>query len=333
MRRGNIDFDSYLNKLNDLIRAEDNYYNDVAYHYTSIESFFNIINSNNVFCSNINFMNDSDEFEVFFKLVDKVIRNFRWKSVKEKKDTEWLIDDIREVIVKNKDMFKQTVYVLSLCKEYDSIPMWRNYADSSGICFGVNYKKVVDLFNNQPFITAYPVIYEEEKQINILNDIIRYCVDDFNNLRAQAIQKENGNEVLAIIKLNKEYIANRYRIKMMVILYILASTFKDASFKYENEVRIIILNKMVLEYPGEKITSEMNIGYRAIKDAIIRYTELDFKENKIPIENRIIISPLNNNSEGKNSILGYLLHKGYNVSLEPKSKNILIDKSNLSLKF
>lgn len=229
------------------------------YHYCSIESFFNIINSKSLWISDGRTMNDSKESkdieELFIELNDDSLSGFQ----------------------DSYDFNKKNSYLFCLSENGDSLNQWRSYAnDAEGLCIGFNKHRLEkDL---TPFklaegqLSLGKVIYRQKEKIKILE-----------NLKKKYINGPILDEKLELFYLYfGKNLAN------------LAHTFKNKSFYQEEEWRVIFTPSepqySIYDYNSNFLASE--IKYRASNNQLVRYNVLRwakmFDSNLI---NEIVIGP------------------------------------------
>jgi len=109
---------------------------DILYHYTSIESFKKIIESQNIRATRYDQMNDMSEVQLGLKILLEAVKKY-------KTDDSFL--DYKKFLISGIEGYREEtleVYVLSLSAVEDSLDQWRAYAPRGGVAIGFDYKKV-----------------------------------------------------------------------------------------------------------------------------------------------------------------------------------------------
>lgn len=174
--------------------------------------------------------------------------------------------------------------------------MWNYYSkgnmyDGINLGFDSNTLKrslVNDVPSNGVYIQICPVIYDEEKQIKLIEDFLLELKDKYKNNQ------------------DDQYL--RY-----VIAYKLSEwkmLFKSSHFEHEKEVRIIIRI-------GKKFPDALSIKYRNNLGYIIPYIELEIDKNSLT---QVTFGPLlgdENQKTVQKEIMKDMLNKNnYDVNIE-----------------
>lgn len=225
------------------------------YHYTSLDSLMGMLETKQLFISNVNFMNDTSEMLYAETLLKELICMH-----------EDIKPELSALIEENMPSISKT-FVLSLSTADDALPMWYNFTSSSssstGLCINMNldhitsrvwrnlahnnYGSNTHLLNDNnppPFIGS--VIYKEDKQKKFLSDVINCYI----KYRA---------------KLPPEIIGKTFS----YILSIIFSCFKKPKFDIEQEIRLVINFDDEEEY-------KRYVHMRVSRGLIIPYIRLNF---------------------------------------------------------
>lgn len=284
------------------------------YHYCSLETFYNIIDSNCFWLSHPKFMNDLSEYQYSIVAIKKFIHKYNEKITNNDASKELLKlieSDVKNYKCKFKGIdaarYEKLHFFTCFSSDGDSLPMWSMYKGNNiGISIGLDfcdedYFVVQDTQKRSPFIKNpkyffFDIKYEEElfkQATNIFLDHIRDFYNshhnEFNNYR------EIANTILSKW-------ASAHLINMSTML-------KNSNFSYEKETRFIL-----------NTYESSDIKFRVKNKFIVPYIEFPVDDNKqkydkpiIPIKS-ITISP---NAEEPdliiNSIWAFLNHKGYNI--------------------
>lgn len=299
--------DEFICRLNiDTITSNPTYDGNL-FHYTALKNINSILINNRdkivLWASRYDCLNDASEGQI----ITNVYNNACQKLKTEKRITEELFEVISTVKPNCTNLFidiennrfvrcEVDTYIASFSKDCDLLAMW-NYYSKGNVYDGINLgfdSKVIkrSLINNTHFngvdIQICPVFYEEDKQIQLIEELILTLKDKY------------------ISSQDDPYI--RY-----VIAYKLAEwkmLFKSKHFAHEKEVRIIIR-------VGKKFADEVSVKYRDSFGYIIPYIELEIDKDSLI---QITFAPLFGNESRKNSqynvMKEILTSAGYNADVK-----------------
>ena len=102
--------------------TDENFCN--CFHYTSLETFWNMAESDLMFARNVCFSNDSEEYKLGKKIIDNILPSSN--------------DEV------------QDLYMICFCLERDKLSQWREYA-KNGVCLGfdVSGEDYYTILNNK----------------------------------------------------------------------------------------------------------------------------------------------------------------------------------------
>lgn len=233
----------------------------IYYHYCSVDTFFNILQTGTIRFGNPLNMNDSAEIVWLLEMVkDFVSKEGVYNSILECWD---LIENISKTLLQEMDC----PYIFCLSKDKDVLSQWRSYAnDGKGVAIGFD----VDFIEKHYSLYGTEVIYDKEKHYEILSQKISAGVlMNLNN----AIENGNSDEI--------------YRKSKILVSHILqdAMMCKNPAFQEEKEYRL---------YCGYKRAEEKsisNIKFRVNDCSIIPFRELCFKDIEYRLINNIVVGP------------------------------------------
>lgn len=232
----------------------------IYYHYCSLETFYNIVQSKNIRLCNIYKMNDYKEYIYIDEIIEEQIGKYTKKN-----------SNKHEIYIKN---FKRQYYefkkqyiphIACFSKNDDMLSQWRGYADDGrGVAIGFNFSalNLVKISPNYYGQRGYSdIIYnrsEHEKFIrDKISEYMRIC-----------IECSQGNDIYPLVGLINTLLSK-------------STIFKNEGFS-EEEVRIIYLPRKEENISNKKFYIKNN--------EIISFFELDFKcsDKLIP---EIILGP------------------------------------------
>ena len=237
----------------------------LAYRYANADSFFLMLESQELWFTDLRNMNDWDEYSAGFRIAcDLIIKEFPgYTSVLENISREKMHDDFMMLIC-------------SFSHDGDCLSMWRGYGDNgSGAAVGYSTDEIQNyhlfyrfLEKNSPIqgkAMFYPIIYSEEEYKTLIRDYINKLFTIPDNLSK-----------------SEEPIFINVRSRMLERLLIrLCTCYKNDFFKDEREVRGFIeisdtvdpynvdkRNTDFGEAPYHKISSSF-CGIPSIKEVVL----------------------------------------------------------------
>lgn len=237
------------------------------YHYTTIEGFKGIIENNEIWMSNLFYLNDKSEYKFGVELLKKHLESYK-NGFSILKATKYYVEALESAIkyIEGKD----SIFILSLTANNNLLSQWRGYTNNGiGINLGFNKK-----FFTKNKLNIYKCIYD----INIQNKMISHIVTDSIFMFIAICDQKKIFENQDNRDLNEFDEAVTIAGNIFMDRAILAcSLIKNSHFIEEDEWRVIYPNrdlemnflnknlylKPFIKYPIEKIDniiSEINIG-------------------------------------------------------------------------
>lgn len=244
------------------------------YHYTSADGIIGILREEQLWFTNIYFLNDRNEIFYTYELVKEILKELSNQIDKKlankiKQRCNYMLD--KKYFRNEKEIWYRTeYYIASFSTDSDNIALW-NYYTKSDIT-GYNLEFFPSTFDSTNLVAKGKVCYDNELQKQLLKEIILNCNEKYAN---SVNEKEN-----IVLDLYEN-----------LIIYSLF--FKDNLYKVENEYRIIMSVHNVSN-------EEKECCYRQKNGLIIPYINFSFKEkaknytkNGRKLINHIKISPIN----------------------------------------
>lgn len=250
---------------------------DVVYHYTSVANLASIVASNQLWATNLNYLNDVSEGQLFLKAAQR--------RITEVEALMHLRLDVLTTLLEQKSVARsihQLPFVVSFTKHRNSLPQWRSYCHGgNGVSIGFRTTRIKrDLFEpygyrstfgmDSPVSSFHPITY--------LTDLDDNSVDTMLSEDAADVARFGGSSdperVLA------------WRIKAR------AAVVKDHRFVDEGEYRIIVHNV------NPRLYSPI-LGVRASATTLVPYIKVSLSENVAPDEpsspiSEIVVGPCPN---------------------------------------
>lgn len=283
------------------------------YHYTSANALQNIIETSTLRFTHCGFLNDMDEYNFVFELLDEVIQD---KTNAELSDwisntTGLITKDIIGVYTFPKSKWflgceTGEYYILSGSNQPDSISMW-NYYSKSANYFGYSiklntYEIARSLSACKGVIYIGNIIYNKDSQKRIFIQKLSELKQTF-----EEECKEYGGDEPAISNFQENFNEFIQWFRLFI---------KRDGFAHEEEIRIVLLIN--------KKDPDFKLKFSTVNGIMRPYIEREFK-HRVPIE-KIIMSPTIEEKTGEMGLKWLLDKYGYT------SKDV-ISKSTLRLRF
>jgi len=300
---------------------------ELVYHYTDITGFRGIIQNQEFWMSNINFMNDKEEFLngiiICREIIDALLSGI--SAVPGYDIANRYLKTIQEVLYNSNatdTISHKDIYAMSFCKEGDLLSQWRGYGKENGISIGFDTKKLKQknmILNDQKqksflkkdlikadrrnAVRLQEVIYRNEIKNDYLKDMISFGLEN-----AEVFCENNMYE--------PEYVANQ----ILDLLFGVCPIFKNGAFFSEEECRLIYISHREQELNYQPVEYREKHG---IIIPFIRFQLVDERQNSLkqwPIE-KIIVGPNARQEE---------LADGIKFFLTKQDLEYLVDKVELS---
>ena len=259
-----------VNSKNDIVSILNatiyqNEFPDVLYHYTDIGGLMGILNSNLLWATDSDYLNDELELEfgktMLLDEIDKSLKN----SPNYKLICSEATDLIEATLEQTISRIRRT-YILSYCSKGDLLSQWRGYGSETGISLGFHssfFEHVVDTKNSP----ESPIDWSLEKV---------YYGDEAREI-ASSLAQVITHEVIESIKYIKNdrhlnskigFVSYPLIKSLAMSLEIFCSTVKHEGFKEESEYRIVGREKNLPD-----------VKFRTNKDKLVPYVELHFPKD------------------------------------------------------
>lgn len=211
------------------------------FHYTSGHGLFGILNSGELHCSNINFLNDPTESLYFTEILKNVLMNS--ENVKEIYSTLYN-DSYQEAIAKPDSSF-----VVSFSKNEDSLTLWNHYSKGNGYNLGIDVDSIInnnigDNISIKKIELTYDKNFQAEKLFNFIEEH-KGALEQYLALSAKLGNESNEYEQVFLDSQMTGIIED-----FNEGLYKLSCGFKHTAYEQEQEVRLLISTR----YPFEPKT-------------------------------------------------------------------------------
>jgi hypothetical protein len=200
------------------VEKKKNKYGKKLYHYTSLNTFFSMIQKREIWMSSTGSMNDRKETLYFIEMMERELTSYGRKDFFEKVYTQIPLN------------YK---YAFCLSTEDDDAAQWERYGDSAmGVCLAFNVEELYKCLYGYPNIMFNKVFYSDSVVDGLYFRIVK------NYFETGKIDVYSSEEEL---------------IKQLIYA---GNLNKHKSFKNEHEIRIITLdnkNQYGTEYALKEI--------------------------------------------------------------------------------
>jgi hypothetical protein len=288
----------------------------ILYHYTAADGLLGMLQSHQIWATNVRFMNDRSELDYGINLVYRVFEEDEFVGklpprnkpafTKIKKTIRVMLDDAEK---------KTTHFAICFCEKENLLSQWRGYGESgSGFALGFQTARLNE-FVAEPRPNIKPeqmvpvilrrVIYDEYAQKDFVRSCIRAMVKSiqFDRSVKRAAQTEWLQTALGIV-------VNR-------LLYECLVCFKHPGFYEEEEWRLIQQGRL-----GDQDVTR--VDFRTRSGRIVSYTPLTFRSaadarprqgrdpNVLPIV-AITYGPTLDPGGSERALRAFLASRGYNA--------------------
>ena len=148
---------------------------DYLYHYTTLDAFVNIVKEQEIWASNIFYMNDTHEFHWAVELARDLLKTEMDNESVENKDTlELMYAELSKV--KPGDI-TLSVFACSFSEDGDDLNQWRAYCPNGGVSIGFPRQDLNDIAETQPGTGFVRCVYDENEQRSLIREAISRAVE------------------------------------------------------------------------------------------------------------------------------------------------------------
>ncbi|MFC1489722.1 DUF2971 domain-containing protein [Candidatus Latescibacterota bacterium] len=273
--------------------------NNLIYHYTDANGLKGIVQSQLLWGSNSQYLNDPTEYEYGLSIAMEKLK----KGIDERVSSDTEIYKVLMSILEMKSLYNdESHFVFSMSEEGDLLSQWRGYGDfCKGYSIGINPNEIEILMKGLPTspqvidlmgFYLLKVIYKKEEQSEIMEDAVDKIL---NKLLLWYNDDPKG--------------IHSFQHLIMSLLKVFAYTFKHSTWKEEKEWRILYIKPKRTLSP---IAPPYPTKYRVSKNGeLISYIEMNFGNDflRLPIKELIIGPGCADNS--KETLEGFLSQNNY----------------------
>lgn len=246
----------------------------LIYHYTDVGGVKGIVESNCLWASAAQFLNDSSEIEYGYKLVRAELDP--WLKLNQERDTFGAIVLLMlwARLSTAVEKLPAAVYVACFCESGNLLSQWRAYGQAGGYSLGFEIEESWPTISLTPKGSYWEtrlqkVIYSVEAQKRRINSLLRKCFEAIDEHPAPKPGEAAGVEL--------EVAGFIYELLLDEI-----ATFKNPAFEEEREWRLVVRRRWI-DF-GEDKDPDPAPKFRRSRGSLVPYLELHPGEPKIPLK-------------------------------------------------
>lgn len=194
----------------------------VLYHYTGVVGLLGILEKNEIWTSNIHFLNDSKEFNHAIECAKQILRI--------ELDKAGVVDSKDSLIKRVSDRFEEfehlSIHVASFSEERDLLSQWRSYCPpGAGYAIGFDHGHLGSIAQRQAY-RLRPCAYTHMEHSVLIRPVILRFIHATIKLKNEQIRDNDPVIEKALKNLIEDFIQ-------------IAPMIKHESFKEEREWRLI----------------------------------------------------------------------------------------------
>ena len=302
----------------------------LMFHYTSPSGLLSILENNEVFFTDIRFLNDKSEDIYLVKLILDILDKNKHKypyvsEVVNKLFKNHKISDLRNLKIINIDYYTplkfipRRKFVFCTTTDADLLNMWNYYVHDGryqGYNIGFNVEKLLKSLDSKkpktidPFSVIYgKVLYDSKKQKKEIFDL-------FNRMENSIKTASDKSKEIDFYVMNLRSYIDSY-----------GAFYKNPSFSQEKEFRFCIEiddERLKQEKPhySSTVNTRMRCAYRVANGLIVPYISVKFNKDAV---STIHMSPMTEFQIAKESIREVLNDYHYN--------SVQVRKSTIPIRF
>jgi len=189
---------------------------DTIYHYTDLGGLIGILESQNIYSTNINFLNDRKELKHGISLIENVLKTFE-TNIENKRIIESMASNLNKI-------YETDRYVTCFSRNGDLLSQWRSYGnDGKGVAIGFCPFHIEESIYE--FVDCMNIMYNESEQKDVLEEYMKICIDYFQKQR----------DLYDWTGFDYDYLVAE---ALIYFLEAVIANFKHPSFSEEKEFRI-----------------------------------------------------------------------------------------------
>jgi hypothetical protein len=275
----------YPTQYNSRMATQDDIY---LYHYTTVDALVNIVEKQQLWATNILYLNDAAEYHLAVDQAKGILK----AEIEHESDVT--LRARLEAVAKSLEeqrlgaIMDPSCFACCFSGEEDDLNQWRCYCRNGGVAIGFRRDDLQDIANNQGLGLAPQLvrcIYEENEQ----REVIRKCV-------TQAVEEVPGGTFGASMSPEE---VDKYRAGLLLCI-LGGQPIKHKDFSTEKEWRFIAR-------PDPGMAQDERLGLRSRNGLVVPYWIIDLdpyqeKDKRIWRNVRVTVGPNPHPNELKASI-------------------------------
>lgn len=207
---------------------------ETVYHYTNLQAFLSIINSQCLRATEISKLNDPQERKAGYKHAKREAKN-RAEALN-------TIDFYKRIVSSSRSKpHDDNVFVLSMSEEKDLLSQWSSYADNAtGVAIGINRKKMWDNISSYNGILK-EVSYGKKRfkleNKKLINEILK-CQHEHEELEIKFNESSEEKEIEEIHDEMRSLLLKK--LSQSLEIDIRSCFYKERFYCEEKEVRVCV---------------------------------------------------------------------------------------------
>lgn len=260
----------------------------IIYHYTSASGLMGIVESGTIWATDIQYLNDSREFEYTVTLADTNLTNYR---VAASQDDVPLYDECLQSLSFAANGIQ--LFATAFSAKPDLLSQWRAYCPPTG-GFALGFAPAS--LQRDAGVFLLPCLYDRDQQQLLFNRVLTFLLQEW-----RASPESRGSH-------------DGYGLDFLNAFLLMAATFKHASFAEEDEWRLVQWQSRVgMGFPE----------FRTGRGGIVPYIRLPLQQKGQPLQlPDVFVGPGPHARLAASAVVGYLQSKNVqfpnvNVSSTP----------------
>ncbi len=234
---------------------------ECLYHYTTVEAFTKIVTTQELWATDILYLNDREEFYRGLKC----LRTCLHRKAKETADAdarkryEWLRRDLGRIGPGH----SIPLYVCSFSRSGDDLSQWRAYSpNGGGVAIAFRLGRLRSWANSQK-LSLYPCLYDHREQ----TQGIRRIADKICDAPLEPVVREQVTPAqVESIRANVQFH------RLLLNLTCGPAAFKNKAFSAKKEWRLV-------KGPNNVVEQREEIGFRCRRGMIVPYCKLKLTDD------------------------------------------------------
>ena len=201
---------------------------DILWHYTSVQNAISILTSGELWATQCDFLNDSQDIRTPLRHFLNYVRDKKYEAAFKENDL-----DVLEYAASGD--YIGAFYVLSFSACEDSLPMWTTYTPHGGCAIGFDKMALWDFYN------SHDADAKERNYYPLLNGLYRI---DYTEMKGSEAFKEIEQDVDKFYKKYNSENGGERKIGKTYATLSFCVARKDSSFSFEQEYRFVFLVKL-----------------------------------------------------------------------------------------